>query len=50
MRLVIKIGCGLDVHKRSVTACLLKIGTQGQRVTEIRTFATTTAQLKELAH
>jgi len=44
-----KVGCGLDVHKRSVTACLLKIGPRGKRVTEVRTFATTTAQLKELA-
>jgi transposase len=49
MRVVLKIGCGLDVHKRSVTACLLKIGTRGKRVTETRTFATTTSALKELA-
>lgn len=50
MRIVLKVGCGLDVHKRSVTACLLNIGTQGKRVTTTRTFETTTSQLKELAN
>ena len=49
MRVVLKIGCGLDVHKRSVTACLLKIGARGKRITETRTFGTTTAELKGLA-
>lgn len=50
MRVVLKIGCGLDVHKRSVTACLLKIGARGKRMTETRTFGTTTSALKELAN
>ena len=49
MRAVVKIGCGLDVHKRSVIACLLKLGAQGKWVTETRTFATTTPALKDLA-
>jgi transposase len=49
MRAVLKIGCGLDVHKRSVTACLLKLGAQGKWVTETRTFATATPALKDLA-
>jgi transposase len=49
MRAVLKIGCGLDVHKRSVTACLLKQGALGRWETDIRAFGTTTAELKRLA-
>lgn len=49
MRVVFEICCGLDVHKRSVTACLLRVGTQGEPVKETRTFETTTSQLLELA-
>src|SRR4051812_24330594 len=41
--------CGLDLHKRSVTACRLVPGAGGQPVTEIRTFATMTADLLALA-
>lgn len=48
MRAVLKTGCGLDVHKRSVTACLLKQGAQGDWTTDIRTFGTTTSELKRL--
>lgn len=40
--------CGLDLHKRSVTACRLTPGAGGQVVKEIRTFATMTADLLAL--
>jgi transposase len=49
MRIVYTICCGLDVHKRTVTACLLKWGAQGRGVKEVRTFSTTTRGLLELA-
>lgn len=49
MRIVINLCCGLDVHKRTVTACLLKWGAPGRAVKEVRTFETTTSQLLELA-
>ena len=49
MRAVLKVGCGLDVHKRTVTACLLKRGTRGKLTRETRTFQTTTAELLALA-
>ena len=41
--------CGLDVHKDSVTACLLRPATAGEPGKEIRTFGTTTEQLLALA-
>jgi transposase len=49
MRVVFKICCGLDVHKRTVTACLLKWGSRGKKTKEVRTFPTTTAELEALA-
>ena len=41
--------CGLDVHKDSVTACLIRPATAGEPAKEIRTFGTTTEQLLALA-
>jgi transposase len=41
--------CGLDVHKKTVAACLRRPGLNGQRRSEVRTFATTTGALLELA-
>lgn len=42
--------CGLDVHKKSVTACVLVPKEDGQGVKQsIKTFKTTTAALRELA-
>ena len=41
--------CGLDVHKRSITACLLLYGTGGQGHQEMRRFGTMTRDLLELA-
>jgi len=49
MRAVLKVGCGLDVHKRTVTACLLKTGARGKVTRETRTFQTTTVELLTLA-
>lgn len=40
--------CGLDVHKKSVVACLIVPGSDGKRVKEIRTFGTTTDELLRL--
>jgi transposase len=40
--------CGLDVHKRSVTACRLLPGPRGGVSQEIRTFGTMTAELLAL--
>src|SRR5215208_545213 len=40
--------CGLDLHKRSVTACRIVPGRQGQPTTEIRTFGTMTGDLLAL--
>jgi transposase len=41
--------CGLDVHKRTVVACLLTPGTGGQPQQEVRTFGTMTDELLALA-
>jgi transposase len=40
--------CGLDVHKKSVTACLITPVAKGKSTQVTRTFGTTTAQLLEL--
>lgn len=49
MRPLHRLCCGLDVHKRSVTACLLQFGASSEPTSETRTFRTTTAGLLELA-
>jgi transposase len=49
MRTIHAVCCGLDVHKRNVTACLHRCGASGETTTETRTFATTTGSLLELA-
>ena len=49
MQVVFHVCCGLDVHKRSVTACLLKRGPRGKKTKEVRTFQTTTSELKSMA-
>ena len=48
MRVVHSICCGLDVHKKTVVACLL-IWAQGKTTKELRTFGTTTGELRQLA-
>jgi transposase len=40
--------CGLDLHKRSITACRLLPGPGGTVSKEVRTFGTMTAELLEL--
>jgi transposase len=41
--------CGLDVHKKTVVACLICSGKSGRTDRQIRTFGTATADLLELA-
>jgi transposase len=41
--------CGLDVHKQTVVACLLRMGADGRRRKELRTFGTMTDDLLALA-
>jgi transposase len=41
--------CGLDVHKKTVVACVLTPGRPGQPQKEVRTFGTMTADLLALA-
>ncbi len=41
--------CGLDVHKKTVVACLRVPGPHGRRTAEVRTFGTTTQELLALA-
>ena len=48
MERIVERGCGLDVHKKSVAACLRAPGANGQRLQEIRTFGTTAAELLAL--
>ena len=40
---------GLDVHKKTVVACVLRTGPDGQGHSQVRSFGTTTAELLELA-
>jgi hypothetical protein len=41
--------CGLDMHKKTVVACLLTPGTDGQPTKAVRTFGTVTEELLALA-
>ncbi|MGE5126930.1 MAG: IS110 family transposase [Betaproteobacteria bacterium] len=49
MQLVFERCCGLDVHKKSLTACLRTPGPRDRRRSETRTFGTTTPELLRLA-
>jgi hypothetical protein len=40
--------CGLDIHKKTVVACLIILTADGKRRRQIRTFGTTVAALLEL--
>jgi transposase len=46
---VVPTCCGIDVHKKTLTACLLQTGASGDAVSALRTYATTTGSLHELA-
>jgi transposase len=48
MRIVYPRCCGLDVHKRSISACLLIPNKDGGTQPEIRRFGTVTRDLLEL--
>lgn len=48
MELLIERCAGLDVHKKTVTACVRVPGAGGTRLQETRTFGTTTLQLRRL--
>lgn len=49
LSVVLPVCCGIDVHKNTLTACLLTTGASGKPVQDVRTFRTVTAQLQELA-
>ncbi len=48
MERVLERCAGLDVHKKTVTACVRVPGDHGDRVQHVRTFGTTTAELLTL--
>lgn len=48
MQVVYERCCGLDIHKRSISACLLLPGPGRTRHQEVRTFGTTSAELLTL--
>lgn len=48
MERVIERGAGLDVHKKTVAACLRGPGSHGERIQAVRTFGTTAAELLAL--
>ncbi|MGD0511414.1 MAG: transposase, partial [Candidatus Micrarchaeaceae archaeon] len=41
--------CGLDVHKKSIQACVRRIGKDGKIQEEIRSFGTMTQDIRDLA-
>ena len=49
MQVVYERCCGLDVHKRTVVACVLLTQADGSVQREVRTFSTMTAELLALA-
>ncbi|MFM6180115.1 MAG: hypothetical protein ACKPA8_01090 [Dolichospermum sp.] len=48
MRQVYKHCAGLDVHKKTVVACCVRIDEQGDWEQEVRTFGTMTHELLQL--
>jgi transposase len=49
MRIEYERCCGLDVHKKTVVACLLVLDGKGERQKQTRTFSTMTAEILALA-
>src|SRR5499426_3962689 len=49
MEVLYRVCCGLDVHKKTVVACLRFPGSARRRAEEVRTFGTTTRELLRLA-
>lgn len=48
MRVVHSRCCGIDVHKGSLTACVLVLGAKGEREVRLKTFATDFGELQRL--
>ena len=48
MERVIERRCGLDVHKKTVAACVWMPGPRGEREQQVRTFGTTAVELLAL--
>ena len=48
MQRVVEQCCGLDVHKRSVAACVRITSADGQREEHVQTFGTTTKEVLAL--
>jgi transposase len=48
MERVIERGAGLDIHKKTIVACIRVPGAHGERRQEVQTFGTTAAQLLAL--
>lgn len=48
MHVVYEIACGVDVHKNSLTACLLSGGAPGTTAKQTRTFSTMTVGIESL--
>src|SRR5262245_2637645 len=46
---VLPLCCGIDVHKKTLTACLLQTGASGEALRQSRVFKTMTGALQELA-
>jgi transposase len=49
LSVIVSCCCGIDVHKKSLTACLLANGASGEVVKAVRVFSTMTVGLQELA-
>jgi transposase len=49
MDVVFERCAGIDVHKRILVACRLAVDAAGQRLTQTRTFGTTTGDLLQLS-
>jgi transposase len=49
MKICYAVCCGLDIHKKTVVACLRAPGPDGSRAVTVRTFGTTTRALVDLA-
>lgn len=45
----IPVSCGLDVHKKTITACLITTKNNGETKTEFRTFSTMTHEIENLS-
>jgi transposase len=49
MNLLLDCCAGLDVHKKTVVACIRRVGTDGAVTSQVRTFATVTTELLALS-